>query len=270
MIISGCSEIVANYNNTCEFNNWYKLTLKKKIMEKIDVTLDELLEQCDNALRRRDKVDATLLAKRAVKLLPSLGDKKEQINCNHAIYRLLEFLKENEEALQYLNNVLAMELEYKMKVYFLQEKALCYMRMKKKEEAFPIFQQILELAQTEKDDEMLARMSMYLAKYYHQEKDFVQSIKYWNDVIGYARKIYNLPMEASAYSSMAVIYYKMKNNSLALECLREAENLAADGGNIFYAYQTALRRCKIYMELGDMQKVCDIINSLFEFEEPDK
>lgn len=239
-------------------------------MENTYVSLNELLEQCESSLWRRDKIDAELLVKRVNKLLPSLTDEKEKIKCNYAIYRLLEFLEENEASLQYLNNVLCMELDYRDKIFFLQEKALCYMRMKKKEEGFPIFQQILKLAQAENDNEMLARTSRYLAKYYSLEKDFLRSMEYWNDVIGYARKIHNLPMEASAYSHIGVIYYKMKNNNLALEYLREAENLAMDGNNLFYIYQTAINRCKIYMDLGDRQKVRDIINSLFEIEEPDK
>lgn len=239
-------------------------------MEKTHATLDKLLEQCEDALWRRDKIDVKLLAKRAIKLLPSLVERKEKMNCNYAIYRLLEFLKGDEDSLQYLDNILDVELEYDKRAWILQEKALCYMRLKRKKEAFPVFQQIWKLAQAENDSEVLAHTSRYFAKYYYLEKDFVQSVKYWNETIGYAREIHNLPMEASAYSSMAVIYYKMKRYNLALEYLREAEDLAIDGENIFYIYQTAIRRCKIYMELGNKQKVCDIINSLFKLDDPIK
>lgn len=231
--------------------------------------LDALLQQSEKALIGRDRVNAELLVKRAVKLLPSLMDDKERINCCHVIYRLMEFLKRDEESLLYIDKVLALNPGYKVKVYFLREKALCYMRMRQKEKALPIFQEMLDLAWKENDEEMLAHASCYFAKYYHQEKDLLQALKYWNEAIGYAQKIHNLPMEASANSDMALVFYDMKKYSLALESLRKAEDLAVDGRNEFYIYQTALRRCKIYMELGDLEQVRDIINSTFNWNTPD-
>ena len=232
------------------------------------IDLDALLKQAEKTLMGRDHVDAELLVKHAVKLLPSLMNDKEKIYCCHTIYQLMEFLGKNEESLPYIDNVLALSSEYSVKVHFFIEKALCYMRMKQKGKALPIFQEILDLAWKKNDEEMLARVSSYFAKYYQQEKDFLQALKYWNEAIGYARKIHNLPMEASANSDIALIFYDMKKYNLALESLRKAEDLAVDGKNKFYIYQTALRRCKIYMELGNMDQVRNIIDSTFKLNTP--
>lgn len=226
-----------------------------------------LLNEFMKILGGGDIVEIRQMEKLLKKLLPSLTDKIDVIACNNALFNSLVFLKRNGEALEYLNNLLEMDQEYESQYHYLQEMAGCYMRMNQKEKGLLMFQQAFDLAQKENDYWGMADISRCVALYYYLNVDFLKSMEYLSDVIHYARKAHNLPMESEAHLRMGSIFYRQKRYNLALESLREAEYLALDSKHYLFAYQATVKRCKVYMELGETKKVTEIIDTLFYLDE---
>lgn len=230
--------------------------------------VENLLDECMRLLGGGDVVEIRRMEKQVKELLPSLSDKADLIKCNYAIFESLTFLKKYDEALECLNNLLKLDQRYEAQYHNLHEMAICYMRLAQGDKGLLMFQKALDLAQKENDYWRMADISRNLAQYYYQEIDFIKSMEYLSDVMDYARKAHNLPMVSEAHLKMASIFYRQKKYNLALETLREAENLALDGEHLLFAYRAAVKRCKVYMEIGDTQKVAEIINTLFDLDEP--
>lgn len=230
--------------------------------------LENLLNECMRILGGGDVVEIRRMEKQVKELLLSLTDKADLIACNNALLGSLIFLKKDDEVLDCLNSLLELDQRYESQYYNLQEMAICYMRLAQKDKGLLTFQKALDLAQKENDYWRMADISRCLAQYYYQEIDFVKSMEYLGDVMDYARKAHNLPMISEAHLKMASIFYRQKKYNLALESLREAENLALDGEHLLFAYRATVKRCKVYMELGETQKVTEIINMLFDLDEP--
>lgn len=195
--------------------------------------------------------------------LPLLGNDQEAIPNLLGLYRLLEFEGRNDEALDCLEKVSQVSADdMYLQSKLLRETGLCHMRMNQKGKGLDALQRALNIAKDNNNHQEIIVTSLFLGKYYFAEKDWTQSLEYFNDQIKHARIIHDIPNEAEGYLWIGSVFYQQKQYNLALDNWRTAEELAVDSHHLPLIYRTGIKRCKVYLEMNKIKLAKEIISSL--------
>ena len=132
----------------------------------------------------------------------------------------------------------------------------------RKEKGLDALQRALNMAKENNYHQEIIVTSLLLGKYYFTEKDWTQSLDYFNDQIKHARIIHDIPNEAEGYLWIGSVFYKQKQYNLALDNWRTAEELAVDSHHLPLIYRTGIKRCKVYLEMDKIELTKEIIDGL--------
>lgn len=230
--------------------------------------LQSILERAHMSFQRGDKIVAEQVYKEALKLLPLLIEKSHIIDINWCIYRLLFFMGRIMEAIPYLELLKQQgeDNEYTYLGYL--EEGTCMMILGRHKEALVACEQAIHWAEFFQNNTVIADASIKLAKYYYQQGEMQKAMHFFCEASHYARMDCNVRMEALALIFIARIHHKNGNLNIALELLRDAEDLIVDIKDALLVYQAEIKRLQIYMEKKDYEQVHNIINNLDKLNEP--
>lgn len=229
-----------------------------------------LLDRVETVLRSKNEIEAELLIKDLEVALP-LVKNQEAINyINNYIAQLLVLLKKDEESLCYFDALITQNKSYKYNYTGTLEKALCLMRLGRKMEGASVLSDAFSLAKAHDDYEGAGNAARFISIYYYDQDDYDKALLYLNEVVFYAKKIHNKPMESESLYRIGCISLFQNNYNIAIDFFRESENLAVDCGNLFLIYQAAIKRCYVYLKLDKIDQIKEIIEDLSVLNEPNK
>ena len=232
--------------------------------------INVLLDRVETVLRSQNKIEAEFLIKDLEAALP-LVKNQEAINyINNYIAQLLILLKKDAEALCYFEALIAQDKSYKYNYTGFLEKALCLMRLGSKSEGLSAFFDTFSLAKKNDDYEGAAKAARFISIYFYELQDYEQALSYLNEVIHYAKKIYNKSLESESLYRIGCIHLFNEKYYIAIDCFREAEDLAVDCRDLFLIYQAAVKRCFLYLKLEKTNQAHKIIRNLVHLNEPHK
>ena len=110
----------------------------------------------------------------------------------------------------------------------------------------------------------------FISIYFYELQDYEQALSYLNEVIHYAKKIYNKSLESESLYRIGCIHLFNEKYYIAIDCFREAEDLAVDCRDLFLIYQAAVKRCFVYLKLEKTNQAHEIIRNLVHLNEPHK
>ena len=227
-----------------------------------------LVQSAKEALDRRETIGIELELKKLQECCHLEMDIQLKFELHWLIYRMLEFLKKETEALDELENMLKEDFDNFQKCLILKEIGLTYMRMKQQERGLEHLKRYYSEAENNSLYNIMADAALWLARFFYAEKDYEQAMEYANQAIYASRKEHNLFSDAESQLINGLIFYHKGELNLALDILREAEETAIDANALVLIQRIAISRCKIYVDKQDWESVTLTINNLFKTIEP--
>lgn len=80
----------------------------------------------------------------------------------------------------------------------------------------------------------------------------------------------NKSLESESLYRIGCIHLFNEKYYIAIDCFREAEDLAVDCRDLFLIYQAAVKRCFVYLKLEKTNQAHEIIRNLVHLNEPHK
>lgn len=228
----------------------------------------ELIQSAREALNKRETVEIELKLKKLQESCIQITDNKLKFDFHVLIYRMLEFLKREPEALEVLKNALKYCQNGSQKRMILREMGLTYMRMNLLDKGFEHLEAYYTEANVTQTYNEIIDAALWLARFYYSKENYIQSLEYSNQAIYASQKENNLFAIAEGQLINGLILYKEGKKNLALDILREAEETAIDAHALALIQRIAISRCKIFMDKQNIEAVSMIINNLFKTIEP--
>jgi tetratricopeptide (TPR) repeat protein len=228
----------------------------------MDTQTRQYLDKIHDVLSRKDEIEAKSLCKKIEKFLPSVGNEKETSILHFYLFRLLVLIKKDEEAIKYLDLPKKQDDDFELKFLSLFQYGLCLMRLRRREDGFSAFSELLELAESKDDDGWKIDVHKGMGKFYYQEDNWIQALYHFNEALYYSKKSHDFFIMPDLYFWIGNIFLQQDKYYLALDNFKEAEEKAVDIHNELLIYRNAIKRCEIYIKLGETEKVYEIIDRI--------
>lgn len=222
----------------------------------------ELLNKISDILSRRDKIEARPLCEVVENKLLSIENENEISILHYYLFKLLELREKDEDAIKYLELPRKQNNDLELKFTSLFHYGLCLMRLKRSEDGLSAFSELLHLAELEDNDKWKIDTHICIGKFYHQKKDWSQAIYHFNEALFYAKKCNVFSAISDLYFWIGSTFLQQDKFYLALDNFKEAEEKAVDIQNELLIYRNVIKRCDIYIKLGEIEKVNKIIDRI--------
>lgn len=228
--------------------------------------LHYLLKEADKVLMKNDKIGAALLMDKLAKLLPSIKNSNTFNDVVYCMANLLEMMGKYEQVLIYFDVLIHQEKSYKFNFIGTIRKALCCMRLGRRDDGFSLLLEAYSLALDHDDYERIVDAARCIAVNSYKQGNYDEALEYINEAIWCAKKVHDKSLEYDSLYLIACVFLAQEKYFIALDCIRESIELAYDCKDWLHVFKASVKRCSIYLKLNKIEQAHKIIDDLSKFQ----